>query len=269
MANCLLAGCSAIPCTSVEVTRLVEVTRQIEVTRMIESTVILNPVEPTAELTNTAAPVNPADARSSKYIDGNASPDLPAGEIGIITVIATGKYSGSSIPVIVRNNTTDIVIRGKVTGVVKSSADSLLATGGDQGFKPNVVKPGEIALGYVYFGIDINLPDDAKFEFEATATPMTPDSTKYENIRDLEVSESNLVGKRIVGILINAYKETVSGPISIYAFCFDNQGAILSQTQAFADKDQAAYNESIPFQVGLGNNSCPVYLVAGSGYADL
>ncbi|MBI5962406.1 MAG: hypothetical protein HY863_02930 [Chloroflexi bacterium] len=248
----------------VEVTRQIEITREVEVTRIVVVTPTLIPLTPTA----TFSSLEPADARASKYIGGNESPNFPQGESGKISVVAFGKFKYSSIPIVIRNNTSEDVIRVKVLGIAKSVEGTMLASGGDQGFYPNIVRPGEIALGYVYFGSDINLPEDVKYEFEASAKPKNPDTTKFENIRDLEIFEANLVDRRIIGLLKNTYSEMVHGPISVNVFCFDTDGNILSDNSDFTDKDQVLFDETIPFQVDLGNNQCPVYLITASGYID-
>ncbi len=213
--------------------------------------------------TATAVIVVPVDARASDYIGGNESPNLPAGEPEKLSVIAVGKYDGNILPIVVRNNTSHDIIRTQVSAIARSSDGSMLATGGDQTFKPNYVKPGEITLGYIYFD-QATLPDDAKFEFEVTAAD--PKTTIYENIRDLDVIEQNLLQNRIVGMLKNSQEGTVSGPIQAVVYCFDEQGTLLSYSADFTSKDTAAPGESIPFQVELFKSTCPIYLVAGSGW---
>jgi hypothetical protein len=251
-----------VGCNTPSSLQTIEVTRLVEVTRIVVVTPTLVPPTPTPP----QSPLQPADARASKYVGGNESPNFPEGESGKISVIAVGKFSQSSIPIVVRNNTSEDVIRIKVSSVAKSVDGTMLASGGELSFNPNLVRPGEIAIGDIYFSNDINLPEDVKFDFEASAKPKNPDTMKYENIRDLEISESNLIGERIVGLLKNTNSEIVNGPISVVVFCFDTNGNLLSNYSDFTDKDQASLNETIPFQVGLGNSQCPIYLISAYGF---
>ena len=259
-----------------EVTRVVpeKVTQVIEVTRIVPQTVVVTrevivTAQPTEEPTETPTPTSsgPADAQSSVYVKGSASPPLQAGESGKISVIAMGPRSSNSdsLNIVVRNNTDKTVRRIAVSAVARTKDGKLFASGGDQGFHPNVVRPGEIALGYVYFGSDAKLSPDLSFEFEGTAEPADEDG--YENIRDLEVVEASLVAnKRVVGMLRNPYDEPVSGPIEAVVACFDAKGALLGYYSDYTDKDTAAPGATVPYQVGI-RGSCPIFLVAGSGYA--
>ena len=137
----------------------------------------------------------------------------------------------------------------------------MFATGGDQGFDPAFICPGEISLGYQYFE-DTKLPNDATYTFEATAK----ESDKPEYFLDLEVTEVNLVDDRLVGMFTNNQDAEVSGPISAVAFCFDESGTFLYSHSDYTEKDSALPGEQIPFSISLGGDLCPIYLVAGSGY---
>ena len=259
-----------------EVTRVVpeKVTQVIEVTRIVRQTVVVTrevivTAQPTEEPTETPTPTSsgPADAQASDYVKGNASPPLQAGESGKISVIAVGPRSSDSgsIDIVVRNNTAETVRRIAVSAVARTTDGKLFATGGDQGFHPNIVRPGEIALGYVYFGSDANLSSDLSFEFEGTAKPADEDN--YENLRDLEVAEASLVAnKRVVGMLRNPHDEPVGGPIEAVVACFDAEGALLGYYSDFTDKDTAAPGATVPFQVEI-RGSCPIFLVAGRGFS--
>lgn len=217
---------------------------------------------PAPAATPTEIPVQRADARASAYIGGNASPPLPAGELGVPTVVAVGSYTGSILPVVLRNNTGEDVRRMTVSAVVRDADGNMLGTGGDQGFKPNLVRPGQITLGYVYFG-GIDLPPDATFEFDVDAKPAS--EARFENIRDLDVVEQSFVEGRIVGMLQNSHDEHVSGPIGVAVFCFETEGVLLGYYHDYTDKDEADPGDTVPFQVDV-RGSCPVFLVAAYGF---
>lgn len=214
--------------------------------------------------------VAPRDARASPYVGGNRSSRLPRGARGVLTVVAQGPYQQEqSVPVVVRNNTARTAIRVSVSGTASSPSGRLLATGKDQGLNPNVVKPGEIAFGYVYFN-GVHLPGSARFRFKVTKAP--PDEVQFENRRDLVVVESHRVQERIVGTLRNGYGVRVIGPIQASVACFSSAGRLLYTANNFTDEDNVAARGTLPFQVdttppyGTSGFSCPVYLVAASGY---
>jgi hypothetical protein len=221
--------------------------------------------------TDIAAEVIAKDARDSLFVNGNASPPLAAGEQGKVAVVAIGKtinsdFGSASVPVVVRNNTPDYVTRIQVSGAARAPDGTLLAAGGDQGITPNLVYPGEVAFGYLYFG-DVNLPEGTTFDLATEYEPAGASIEEFENTRDLEVTEVSLVENRIVGLLRNQYGETITGPISIEVACFDPQGQMLGPEDSYADRDTVTAGESIPYQVELYED-CPVYLVTASGYAD-
>jgi hypothetical protein len=222
-----------------------------------------SPSTPTAAAT--AKPSKPKTETARPYLSGNAFPLLHHGKKHEISIVGTGVYDGTSIPLIIRNNTGKAVIRIQVTGVARSADGKLLASGGDQGFGPNLVHPGEYAIGYVYFG-GAQLPPDATFTFETSSTDAT--DNKYENIRDLTITEADNVDGRIVGFLQNDYKETVSGPIGVDVMCIGGDGSLLGFFQGFTNKDSAKSGEKVPFQVDTyGQVDCTNFLVTGKGYS--
>jgi len=254
----------------VEATRLVEVTREVEVTRKVEVTklVIVTPTQQIPTITPTLSAVAPLDARSSIFVDGNASPKLDAGEPGKLTVVLAGKYNGYSIPVIIRNYTPNDYIRVEVTGSAYSPDDTLIATGGGQFSNPNLIHPGEITMTHIYLGSDIELPENTKFEYEVTGVASWSENASHENIRDLMITEHNLISKRIVGFLENPYDVTVTGPISVSIYCFNENDQLTDFYDTYTDKDTAGPDETIPFQVDIDSDQCAKYLIGASGFTD-
>ena len=239
----------------IEVTREIEVTRQVEVTRIVYIT--KTPILPT--ITPTALPLQPADARASSYVGGNASPQFPNGEPGQLSVGLLG-VNKDTIYIFVRNNTTTPVKDISVTAVVYSSDGNMYATSsGAQGFTPTFIRPGEISLGYIGF-LDVTLPTDATYKFEVTADP----SDSPEGTYDLDFVDVNLVENRLVGNFVNSYSDVIGGPY-VSAFCFDETGNFLSfhGTNTWND---VMPNDQVPFQINLDEDQCPIYLVMASGY---
>ena len=204
---------------------------------------------------------------NSLFVHGNNSPQLPPGEPGRLSVIAHGRMQESILPIVIRNNTPTYITNMQVSGTARNAEGGMLATGGDQGITPNLVQPGEIAFGYVYFG-DATLPDGTVFEFQTEFEPAGSSMEEYESTRDLEVVEVSLVEDRLVGMLKNQHAEGITGPISIEAMCFENSGQILSHHSTYADQDSAAAGATIPYQVELYGDPCPMFLVTGSGFTE-
>lgn len=211
--------------------------------------------------------VAPKDARDSLFVHGNNSPQLPPGEIGKVSVIAFGKMQGTILPIILRNNTATYVTRIEVSGIARGGDGGMLATGGDQGIDPNLVQPGEVAFGYVYFG-DVTLPEGTTFEFQTEFEPAGSSFEEFENTRDLEVTEVSLVENRIVGLMRNQYAEVVTGPIGVAAMCFDAAGQLLGHHNSYTDQDTVAAGATVAYQIDLYDDPCPVFLVMGSGFSE-
>jgi len=214
----------------------------------------------------------PRDARASPYIGGNFSPRLPVGAPGRLSVVARGPGSsavGTVIPIVVRNNTARTAVRIHVSASALSTSGRLLATGEDQTLNPNVVKPGEIAFGFVYFE-DVTLPANARFRFNLTST--APANVQFENIRDLIVVESHRIQERVLGMLRNGYPVHLTGPIGASVACFSTSGRLLYVADDFTDQDQVGPRGTLPFQVdvsapyGTAGLSCPKYLIGASGF---
>lgn len=198
------------------------------------------------------------------FIGGTALGILPEGEPGVLSVLATGSYDGNVMPIIIRNNTGQDVIRVTVVVTARNPAGQVIASGGDQLFSPNLVRSAGVAFGYAYFD-GIALPPDTTFETSLDATSATED--EFENRRDLEVVEASTLEGRVVGTLQNVYDEELTGPISTEAVCLDEAGNVLNFLQSYSNKESVAPRESFSFQVdNFMSSSCPLFLVAGSGW---
>jgi hypothetical protein len=166
---------------------------------------------------------------------------------------------------IVRNNTADTLYNLEVTGVARDAAGTLAASGSSQGFEPVVVEPGEWAMGYVYFDIDV-LTGNETFEWQ------TQFDTDPGFIGELEltVSEAELTagdyGQQVVGIATNNNTEPVTGPNSVAVACFDGPN-LLGVESGYTDGEDIPAGGFSPFTVDLyDNETCPAMAVAASGY---
>ena len=135
---------------------------------------------------------DPVDSQASQFVGGTFSGQQPTGEVGELSVIAVGEDIGQSVPLIVRNMTDESVIRIEINGLARDEEGRLLASGSSQGLNPNLVAPGEIAYGYVYFGFDTDMSRASTIEYTITAESVAGDFAQFENYSR---SRSRRVGK--------------------------------------------------------------------------
>lgn len=203
--------------------------------------------------------------KGAGFIGGSALSLLPPGEPGALSIVAIGPYDGTTLPFVVRNNTGQTMISLSATGSALNAAGQLIATGGDQGLNPNLVRAGGLSLGYIYFG-GAALAPDTTFEIEVEGVPA--DQEQFENQRDLNVVEAAYVDGRVVGTLSNGYTEPLFGPFGVKTACFDQTGALLELESVFAPEEDADSDEVVTFQAPLfGTFDCPLFLVAGGGFS--
>lgn len=197
---------------------------------------------------------------------------FPTGSAGEVVVVDTGRYDQQAglLPVVLRNNTEEPVIRPTVTGTALDGSGSILGSGEDQILHPNMLVPGASAIGYVYFGGEF--PKGTTFELDVEATPVSSSDAQFENIRDLVVDEAKVVegdfGPRGVGFVSNPYDYPVTGPIGVRFACLEAAGGLITHMpSSFTGKDRAAPGERLSFQVDLLDH-CPIFLVGSSGFVD-
>lgn len=214
----------------------------------------------------------PRDSVAQAFLFESEPVSLPTGTAGEVDVVHTGRYDqqGGLLPVILRNNSAEPVIRPSVTGTALDEDGSILGSGEDQTFHPNLLLPEATAIGYVYFGG--GFPKGTTFDLEVDATPVSSSDAEFENIRDLVVDEAKVVeadfGPRGVGFVSNPYDYPIEGPIDVRFACFDTpDGPIMHMPSSFTGKEQAGPGERLSFQVDLFE-PCPVFLVGSSGFTE-
>lgn len=213
----------------------------------------------------TAQPANPR-----ALLFGNADPQLPDGEPGVVNVVQigpvpAGESFGVSVPVVVRNYTSATVTQLAVTGGARSGG-ALVGSGSSQGFSPAILEPGEVGFGYVYF--DSEIPADSELDLTATSSDYSAGDTFGS--ADLTVTEANLIAGEfsdaIVGGVVNNSDVDVTGPHSVTAYCFDGD-TLVGTTGTFVDgPDPLTPGQSATFSIDLFDEACATYLVGSSGY---
>jgi hypothetical protein len=220
---------------------------------------------PTPEASPSATSVVP-DVSNSRFLLIKGNVQLPDGDDGL-SLILSGKLDRSgSVPVIVRNNTEEALIRIAVQGTAKSSG-KLVGTGADQGLHPNLVMPGEFAFGYVYFE-STKFPANTKYAFTVNAE--SADEASFETILDVVVTRAELVpgnfGDNVVGFVRNPYDTDVGGPIDVSLICMNDSGELTGHEGSFTNKDGAAPGEKLSFRIDVFED-CPNFIVGSSGFS--
>ena len=232
-----------------------------------KSTQISNLKTAVAEAEATSTAPDAGSGESSAYLGGSALDLLPAGAASELEIVVVGPYDRYVLPLILRNNSSQVLDQVTVSAIAWRSDGTQLAVGGDLGFSPSVLRPGDYAFGVISFGRAFYFPDDdASYEFEVKGEEFT----EIEPLSrvDLKVVEAGYIGNGLEGELINDSDATVGGPIGVSILCLDSSGAITYSVSGFTEKDEAAAGESVPFQLTFfgGPDDSTNFLVAGSGF---
>jgi hypothetical protein len=209
-------------------------------------------------------PITPLPLDTNGVLGGNTSlTDLPAGEPGQISAVRVSDSTAlsGSVPFIFRNNTDETIAHVNVTATIRDADGKLAASGDNQGTAPAQIPPGGLGMSYLYIG-DAELPADADIEF--TFSPSPADTSPF-NTGDLTVTELEPTNEGIVGVATNQTDGTLSGPYSIWIYCFDDN-AIEDVRTGFGNEDAdtppggtVSFSERLP-------DGCTDYLVGVTGY---
>lgn len=218
--------------------------------------------EPTTTASSGGKPAAPDGSQLVKAFGDISVVSIPDGDPGVLAIVATAAAldEGSSLPVIVRNNTSKTIGSIDVTGLARDASGNLAGSGSSQGFQPALVAPGEIAFGYVYFG-DVA---GEGLTFELTATGEEPD-TFFSSV-PVQITELNVSDEQIIGVVSNGSSDLVGGPISIDGVCFSTDGQLLGTIGGYAEQEELPAGATGSFSIRLYSGPCPVGLLAASGY---
>lgn len=218
----------------------------------------------TEQATTTTDP-GPAAPDASPYVEafGDVSAvSLAAGEPDKVSIIVSGTTidQSGSVNIIVRNNTDDEVGPIEITGTARDDAGKLVGSGESQGFQPQVVAPGEIAYGYVYFDTEL-AGATLQYDFRVNAQPVG------DYFFPLTITEINNTGTQIIGTVSNDNEVDVTGPISVDVLCFGPDGNIVDAVSSYVEQDELAEGDTGSFAIDLFDTECAIGLVASSGYS--
>lgn len=147
-----------------------------------------------------------------------------------------------------------------------NSAGETIRSGRSQSVEPNVIRPGEVAIAYVYAGPD-RLPQDGRLS--DPAIDYTQGLGEFENIVTVDVTELEVDSKRATGTLKNPHSIVVTGPISVSIACLSSEGQLTTVYSTFADREQIEPGGSSTFTVDrYDDHACRGQLAGASGYTE-
>jgi len=220
------------------------------------------------ETTTTAPPAGPTD---SPYLFIQGSVEVPAGEAGELGVVFIGTPEGdmgSTVPVIVRNNTDKAIDSLEVNGTARAADGSLAGSGSSQGFEPAALQPGEWGFGYVYF--ETTLPADAAIEATARADNVDENDSYGKiqvKVNELNYQPGEYGSASYIGILNNDSDDTATDPVSVYIGCFDGESNLLDVFSGYTDGEVVA-GGTASFSVEVYEApECAAVVVGASGWS--
>jgi len=217
--------------------------------------------------TTSAAAAGPKDS-PALFLQGAVT--VPAGEAGKLAVVSTGAPigdSGSSVSVLVRNNTDKALTSIAMTGTARAADGSLAGSGSSRSFKPVVLNPGEWGFGYVYFSSTV--PPDATVEITVSGDNVS--SSFFGDAVQLTVNELNLVpgeygSSSYVGIVTNPDPKKTVGSASVDIGCFDAASNLVDVFTGYIDGEAVA-GGTASFSIGVYEApECAAVAVGASGY---
>ena len=223
----------------------------------------------TAGSTGTSDPSAPPVRLDSPSIYTSSPIDIPAGEPGKLSVVLTGPPSPPhgigtivSVPVVVRNNTGDTLMKVKVEGKV-IDAGGKWVSGCDSpidGIRPESVKPGESAIGLMSCW---SMPDGGTIT-DLTATGDT--SCSYICHRDVKIADAAFVPDQatVTGNVLNDTGQAI-GLVKVTVVCFQD-GEPTAVSGRYSPSLEIPAGASVPFTVAIDNtDTCPTVAAAAAG----
>ena len=196
---------------------------------------------------------------------------IPAGEPGKLSVVQLGPPSGSlgsSVPVVVRNNTKDELERVEVNATARDGAGTIIGSGSSQNFEPETLGAGQWGFGYIYF--DTAIAADAAIEATASGSEPSSISNPFDKfpmkVNELQVQQDQYSGPTYLGTVTNpSTTENAEDPISVQVGCFDAESKIQAVHNGFAD-GTAPPGGTASFSVSSYSTSptCPNIVVVSS-----
>lgn len=209
--------------------------------------------------------VDPALSRFP--VAGNAFHLLEPGTPGELSVVAHKPTSGaSSMPVMVRNNTDEVQVNITVGAEARDASGNLIGATVSPPFSPNVVEPGALAMGSLFF--DPPLQEDATVTFYPEGESDTALYLRFfEGYAGVELIEFSATSERILGTVRNPTAREIND-VSLNIACFDAAGTFVTVEVGRPVRAKLGPGESSAFEVltlRVMQPPCDFFLVTGQG----
>ena len=163
---------------------------------------------------------------------GTAVELMPQGQPDTVSVAAVGPYGKIGVPVIVWNNTSEVIDYPQMLTTVRDGEGRLIAAH-DTILTPTQLLPGQWAFDRVPLWNDLpQAPADASYSFEVYATDN--DAAQYDGYPDdpptvtrLQVVSAEVAGAQIIGRAMNTLSESITVGATVKAMCFNSVGAAI------------------------------------------
>lgn len=193
------------------------------------------------------------------YQEGSIT--LPEGRPDVVDVVLVGDPIGSSVPVVVRNNTNAPLQLDGILGTARDASGNLALVGEVSTTVPFVITPSQVGIASVYFGEDVE--SGLSFEFEVQTSPVVP--ARFSR-QDIVVQEASATDDQIIGIVENQTDGDLNGPFAVLALCFGEDGAVTTFSGSYAAKNELGAKETSPFSLTrYGDGACDNYLIGSTG----
>ena len=244
----LLAGCASTDQASV-----VTVTESVFVTVTVTAGAEDAPAEPASVVVPTPTP-----AGQIGFVTAVDPPDLPAGEPGALSIVAQGPLVGGSQLFVLKNN-TEGTLNGPGVEAVAMDADGVIIDTGMAVFGPDVVPPGGLAFGSVYFREDAVTEANITYSVES-------DDMAFSVWTYVKISEVEKVGDTIRGQIVNDTAEPVEGivGIGVEVLCLSDDGTPTGTFTGRAGAETLPVGAKAAFEVDT-DGGCNRYLIAARG----
>jgi hypothetical protein len=263
VADAVAAALATTSTSSTIASEATTTTTSAETTTSAPATTTTTAAEPTT--TTAPADLDDSDPRSADAISGNAAPPLAKGDDGVLSVIganySVSGFGSSSVYVIIRNNTDELVKDVEVTITIRDSSGGLLASADTGDIYPYRVEPGGVAFGSAHIS-DFELPTDAQFEWQVASSNL---GDSFDSRLNLVVTEHGNPGDTIIVIVENP-TDTVVWLARVGAMCFTEDGEVLWFDDTSVDADSIDPGGTSPASVDLRDNDCPIYLIASKAF---
>jgi hypothetical protein len=221
--------------------------------------------QPEATAAPTTTTTTPAAA--SVALVGNATPVVPEGEPGVISLV----YAAPSIDVrqekmgfVLRNNTGRTLVVPEATAEARTADGTLIAVAEVVDLGPLVVGPGEIIVGSAYFGVGAGLPPDAVLTVDVSESD-TPEDFRPVPLTVIETA--HVPGDpltQVDGIVRNDSDVTMEFGGNALIACFEPTGEMIVGWGAHVDFDTLAPGETASFSQTI-TDPCPTFLAYAWG----